>query len=455
MTIRSKDYLKDQFYAGAQPPNTLWYDLIDSLVTLPILSVIDYGAVGDGVTDDTAAIQAAIDAATAVGRQVFLPRGSYKITSTLNINTKRGLRLCGDMVGYAAAGADLMTRLVWAGGSSDDLLYIFNSQDIEVDHLLIDGDSNTTLRAIFADSNNTQVTKRIHLHHVTILRCNIGMQFAAVTGATEYQVDSLTIDNFSISEMVGSNSAGLVFQSQNTDRVKVSQGEISGGVYGIKINKGGFMRFADVGGGLLTDFIYIDGAHGALVFEACQAESITNWLYVTNLVSVPGGPLSLIGCIVDGTISINNRRTITSIGCLYNANVDLVANDVDWISLNDYFSGSYGILRTGSNEHLFRLNHAGLSIDADGVAINRLLSASKTWDPGTIAGGAYASTTLACTGAAAGDVCIGSHTTVNAAGLILFCTIASANLLNITLYNCTGVSATPGSGTLKVDVIKH
>jgi hypothetical protein len=41
------------------------------------VSVKDFGAVGDGVTDDTAAIQAALD----VGGKVILPEGTYKVTS--------------------------------------------------------------------------------------------------------------------------------------------------------------------------------------------------------------------------------------------------------------------------------------------------------------------------------------------------------------------------------------
>lgn len=51
------------------------------------LSVMDFGAVGDGVTDDTAAIQAAIDAvgSLASGGTVFFPDGSYKITATLTV----------------------------------------------------------------------------------------------------------------------------------------------------------------------------------------------------------------------------------------------------------------------------------------------------------------------------------------------------------------------------------
>ncbi|MDF2725579.1 MAG: algE1 [Paenibacillus sp.] len=45
-----------------------------------IYSVKEYGAVGDGITDDTAAIQAAIDAAgIAGGGVVFLPPGTYSV----------------------------------------------------------------------------------------------------------------------------------------------------------------------------------------------------------------------------------------------------------------------------------------------------------------------------------------------------------------------------------------
>lgn len=42
-----------------------------------------YGAVGDGVTDDTSAIQAALDAAAVSGRLVFFPPGTYRVTSLL------------------------------------------------------------------------------------------------------------------------------------------------------------------------------------------------------------------------------------------------------------------------------------------------------------------------------------------------------------------------------------
>jgi hypothetical protein len=50
---------------------------------LDTVSVKDFGAVGDGVADDTSEIQAALDAS--VGKSLYLPPGTYRTTSSLVI----------------------------------------------------------------------------------------------------------------------------------------------------------------------------------------------------------------------------------------------------------------------------------------------------------------------------------------------------------------------------------
>ena len=50
-----------------------------------VVSVKDFGAVGDGIVDDTAAIQAAINAAVSV----FVPPGTYKVSSLITLTQAR------------------------------------------------------------------------------------------------------------------------------------------------------------------------------------------------------------------------------------------------------------------------------------------------------------------------------------------------------------------------------
>jgi hypothetical protein len=75
-----------------------WLNDINSAVflgkafdTINVINVKDptYGAMGDGVTDDTAAIQAAITAVSVIGGQVYLPPGTYVLSAALNISSAK------------------------------------------------------------------------------------------------------------------------------------------------------------------------------------------------------------------------------------------------------------------------------------------------------------------------------------------------------------------------------
>ena len=61
------------------------------------LNVLDYGATGDGSTDDTSAIQTALTACDAAGGgTVYFPTGNYKITSTIDLTGFENVTLQGE-----------------------------------------------------------------------------------------------------------------------------------------------------------------------------------------------------------------------------------------------------------------------------------------------------------------------------------------------------------------------
>ena len=74
-----------------------WANAVDRNLFEDVIDVKDWGAVGDGVTDDAAAIQAALNAVDAnVGGVVEFPPGRYIIGTAIEITrnntTLRGTR---------------------------------------------------------------------------------------------------------------------------------------------------------------------------------------------------------------------------------------------------------------------------------------------------------------------------------------------------------------------------
>jgi hypothetical protein len=60
-----------------------------------VVSVKDFGAVGDGVADDTAAIQSAVDSLPSSGGKIEFPKGIYTISSQITIANKSNICLSG------------------------------------------------------------------------------------------------------------------------------------------------------------------------------------------------------------------------------------------------------------------------------------------------------------------------------------------------------------------------
>ncbi len=109
-----------------------------------------YGAVGDGSTDDTTAINNAIAALGANGGVVYFPPGTYKITSTIylgdgsagGVSTQQMIRLVGAGTSRYAGNQGATTELKWYGSAGGTLMQVRGPIiGVEIGHMRLHGNS--------------------------------------------------------------------------------------------------------------------------------------------------------------------------------------------------------------------------------------------------------------------------------------------------------------------------
>ena len=110
----------------------------DACIKVPVssrvLNVKDKGARGDGRTDDTAAIQAAINNVAGTGGTVFVPDGTYMVEA----NGKTRLFLGRDMTLKLSKGATL--KAIPTNAKHSDILTIANASNVTVVGGTLEGD---------------------------------------------------------------------------------------------------------------------------------------------------------------------------------------------------------------------------------------------------------------------------------------------------------------------------
>jgi hypothetical protein len=91
-----------------------------------VVNVKDFGAVGDNVTDDTAAIQAAIDYSFLIGSGIYFPKGIFKTNSGIKLKT--GCSCNSEAI--IVAGSPLITTVTIETKSSYARTHAFNLPQI-------------------------------------------------------------------------------------------------------------------------------------------------------------------------------------------------------------------------------------------------------------------------------------------------------------------------------------
>lgn len=123
----------------------------------PLYDVTAYGATGDGTTDDTSALQSALDACKNTGGTIFFPTGTYKITDSLICYSNQTIELNGSTILQGGEISNLMM------GYAVSTMTEYNGvHDVIVQNGTFDGGSY--------EVNNTLLGFD-HAKHITLRNC--------------------------------------------------------------------------------------------------------------------------------------------------------------------------------------------------------------------------------------------------------------------------------------------
>jgi hypothetical protein len=255
------------------------------------VNVKDYGAVGNGVHDDTTSMQAAIDSLDSTGGSVCVPAGVYKITSALVISGPVGITFYGDGDGSIIS----QTAADWAIKVTSRSNYI---RGLRIMGALVFGSTSTVFGGIWFDEAhqsklsdvyvNTmanagaigiyiQETYWLRFDQVFIANCHTGLKTAGYVNAFEW------------------DGGGLDLSHKNGKAVACPAA----------VNTGNMLLFSNV------YFESCDGqsplaleAHGTYQFKGCGFENMGGGSWDLNTVYViatsPGARLTLDGCQFSG-----------------------------------------------------------------------------------------------------------------------------------------------------------
>ena len=177
-----------------------------------------YGATGDGTTNDTAAIQAAIDAAELVAGTVFFPVGTYSV-GALTLNSD-GVNLVG-----ASWGSIIKLR----ASTNNHLITVDNASRCGVHNLKLDGNkANNTAGSCVLVLSNTAVRKHLTVEHCWIVDAK--ESGVRIVGSGVYDGSPTTEFRFAniVRNKIEGSVAHAIFLNWNAPYAVISQNFIDG-----------------------------------------------------------------------------------------------------------------------------------------------------------------------------------------------------------------------------------
>ena len=171
-----------------------WLTAAESLDGQP-LDVRTFGARGDGVADDTEAVQAGIEAAINSGRTLLFPKGTYLIKEPIRVTT-HGLKI---------VGAGAQHTVLKAAAEMNRLLYL-RGTGMVISRLTLDG--------------NNKANYGIHAFHLN--EQDSRLEFLRVQGARSHGIFLDHSQVFEISNCIAQGNGGDGFYITDCNGTRIS-----------------------------------------------------------------------------------------------------------------------------------------------------------------------------------------------------------------------------------------
>jgi hypothetical protein len=184
------------------------------------VSVKDFGALGDGVTDDTVSIQAALNSGN---KYIVFPEGTYIINTTLTLPTSDIITLSGsvarncilkttsaidimDVAGSLGNSIQYVTiqNLTFSGNNASAVgLRTRHTEFLKIFNCIFIGDNASTGIYMCENANEQDVKP-------TISNCNFGNTGFGIRGGDTRVADAIITDNFFLNNIVRCMSFGYL-----------------------------------------------------------------------------------------------------------------------------------------------------------------------------------------------------------------------------------------------------
>jgi hypothetical protein len=484
--------MADTTFTAGTVIESSWLNDVNTTTYKSFFNVKTYGALGDGSTDDTAAIAAAI-AAAADGNTVYFPAGIYKVSSAISIADP--VVLTGDfhnsIIKTTSATADIFT---------------VNSNCVRINSLSFDSSVVRTINCNYIHIAGTV--------QVFITEC----EFLNWSGAIKSSGTSVTISGCQFYNGIASIGVGIQidngFDVSIKDMIMSNPAQVFAGIY---ITQTGDVSIDDCQIILGGQGLYLNPGAGQVITSVwannCFFDTCSRGLFATALAAGS----SIVRCLFDqcwfasasssgvhlGTGGVGAISGMDFNGCqfVYNTGNGITLNDsgvaevhirgcdiagnggsgvgvaanVNKFSVTNsrvgdshgFVGNAYGVfIAAGTTENCVITNNqltgnTTASLVDDGTGINRVIHSNTGWgvgratyDPGSLLDGAGVTTTVACPGAQLGDI-VDFSFSLDTQGIAMSGYVYAADSVAVRFQNETTGTIDLGSGLLRVSVRRY